>query len=450
LCECKAAEWLINMKVEKAKGRVIALTSTLLTTVYNVFISGVFYTGFLTMYGMSITDTGILTFMTLLANVLSAFSPMILKRFPKRKWLLLGVRLAYYALYIVAITLMPQFVQDTGARLVWFAVLSTTATAMYSLFGNGFTVWLYNFYPEDNNLRVKYLTISQIISSVLSSLILIGSGLLTDALSNSPYQNTLILGFRYFAFVLVLVEVFVLAKAREYPYQESVKLRLTQVFTLPFRYKKFRLCLMLLFAWSFIGNVQNGLWNYHLLNHLGFSYSLVNLCTLLYTVSLLVFSPLWNRLLHRFSWVKALGFSLLIHVPGEIALGLITAETKAFYIPVSVYTYLANVGENLAMGNLLYMNLPEENATTHITFHAIGINVFAFLGLLAGTCISNIGGGEPMLIMGRTVYGVQFTCVLTSSLLLGLICLLRWRSFTSDGELARIEQVHRMRAVKNG
>lgn len=253
---------LFNTQSEKAKGRVIALTSTLLTTVYNVFISGVFYTGFLTKYGMSITDTGILTFMPLLANVLSAFSPMILKRFPKRKWLLLGVRLAYYALYIVAITLMPQFVQDTGARLVWFAVLSTTATAMYSLFGNGFTVWLYNFYPEDNNLRVKYL----------------------------------------------------------------------------------------------------------------------------------------------------------------------------------------------AMANLLYMNLPEEKATTHITFHAIGINVFAFLGLLAGTCISNIGGGEPMLIMGRTVYGVQFTCVLTSSqlLMLGLLCLLRWRSFTCDGEISRIEQAQRMRVGGDG
>ena len=87
---------LFNFQSDEAKGRVIALTSTLLTTVYNVFITGIFYTGFLTMYGMSITDTGILTFMPFLANVLSAFSPMILSRFPKRKTIQLASRVFYF------------------------------------------------------------------------------------------------------------------------------------------------------------------------------------------------------------------------------------------------------------------------------------------------------------------------------------------------------------------
>ena len=73
---------LFNFQTDESKGRIIALSSTLLPTVYNVFITGIFYTGFLTMYGMSITDTGILTFMPFLANILSAFSPMILSRFP--------------------------------------------------------------------------------------------------------------------------------------------------------------------------------------------------------------------------------------------------------------------------------------------------------------------------------------------------------------------------------
>ena len=441
---------LFNFQTDESKGRIIALSSTLLATVYNVFITGIFYTGFLTMYGMSITDTGILTFMPFLANILSAFSPMILSRFPRRKTILLGVRIVYYFLYIVAVTLMPQFVQDPGARLMWFIVIVTVATAIYSLFSNGFTVWMYNFFPQDNNLRMRYMTITQMCSSVLSSLILIGSGFLTDALSNSPHQDSLILIFRYIAFGLVLVEIFVLAKAKEYPYQDSAQLRLTQVFTLPFQYKKFLRCILIMFAWNFIANTNNGLWNYHLLNHLDFSYSLINTTSVLYTVMLIVLSPRWNRVLRRFSWVKSLGIAYLFYAPGEFVFSLMTKDTTFLYVPTCLYVYLASVGLNLAYSNLLYMNLPEENSTAHITFYAIGCNVFAFLGLLTGTCISSITGDDPVRLLGQDVYSVQLNCVLNSVLILtlGIILYRKWRSFTSDEEIVRVEQIDKMRIKK--
>ena len=65
---------IFNLKDEEAKGRTIVLTSSILTTIYNVFITGIFYTGFLTMYGMSITDTGIITFIPYIANMFSIFT----------------------------------------------------------------------------------------------------------------------------------------------------------------------------------------------------------------------------------------------------------------------------------------------------------------------------------------------------------------------------------------
>ena len=434
---------IFNFQTDESKGRIIALTSTLLATVYNVFVTGIFYTGFLTMYGMSITDTGILTFMPFLANVLSAFSPMILSRFPKRKAILLGSRVFYYLLYIVAVTIMPRFVQDTGARLAWFVVLVTVATAVYSLFSNGFTVWMYNFFPKDNDLRIRYMTISQLCASNLSSVILIVSGFLTDALSNSPYQNTLILAFRYFAFLLVMVEIFVLSKAREYPYQDSAKINLIHVFTLPFRYKKFLLCVLIYFAWNFIANVNNGVWNYHLLNHLELSYSLINFLSVLYTIILVIFSPLWNRVLRRFSWAKSLGIAFLFYFPSEIMSAFITKEAGYLLIPAYIMAHIPAVGINLGFANLLYMNLPEENSTAHITFYAIGCNIFAFLGMFTGTCISGIGGDNVMKVLGSDGYTIQYNCIVNGTLilLLGIILFRFWRSFTSEVEIARVEQV---------
>ena len=437
---------LFNFRSDEAKVRIIALTSTLLTTVYNVFITGIFYTGFLTMYGMSITDTGILTFMPFLANVLSAFSPMILSRFPKRKTILLASRVFYFLLYVVAVTIMPQFVHDTGARLTWFVVLVTVATAVYCLFSNGFTIWLYNFFPADNTQRLQYMTITQILSSILSSLIVIGSSFLTDALSSSPYQNTLILGFRYFAFVLVLVEVFVLAKAKEYPYQDSAKISLLQVFTLPFQYWKFMLCLVVMFVWNFIAYINSGLWDYHLLNHLDFTYTRINLANVLYTVSLLVLSPWWNRILQRYSWVKTLGIAWLLYSIPDFIFFFMTQENTYLFMPTRIFQNCMAVGINLAYSNLLYMNLPEENSTAHITFYAIGCNIFAFLGQMTGTLISGITGDNPVYALGMQMYSVQITTIVRGLAIIavGLPCVLYWRSFTSEAEIMRVDQLRQL------
>ena len=101
---------IYNLKDEDAKGRLISLGSALVTALYNVFITGIFYTGILTMYDMSIGDVGIISYIPLIANCFSIFSPMILERIKKRKWILIASKIFFYAMYIVATTLMPQFV----------------------------------------------------------------------------------------------------------------------------------------------------------------------------------------------------------------------------------------------------------------------------------------------------------------------------------------------------
>ena len=108
---------IYNLKDENAKGRLISLGSALVTALYNVFITGIFYTGFLTMYDMSISDVGIISYIPLLANCFCIFSSMILERIKKRKKILIASKIFFYAMYIVATTLMPQFVHDPKGRL---------------------------------------------------------------------------------------------------------------------------------------------------------------------------------------------------------------------------------------------------------------------------------------------------------------------------------------------
>lgn len=433
---------IYNLKDENAKGRLISLGSALVSAFYNVFITGVFYTGFLSMYGMSISDVGIISYIPLIASCFSVFSSVILERIKKRKAILIASKVFFYALYILATTLMPQFVHEPRARLYWFAGILFVAYSVYSLFSPGFTPWFYAFYPEDNVRRTRYISLNQIFASVMSSAMLIFSSLLTDALSNTPYQDTLILIFRYVAFGLVLIDVGMQACAIEYPYPEGPRVRFSQVFTLPFRYKKFIAMMALMFAWNYVGNLNANLWVYHLLNHFHFSYTLINAMSILYTIILICTTPFWQRVVRKYSWVKAFGFGVLWFVPTEVFFFLMTSQTTWIYVPNSIWQNFLNVGLNLAYGNLLYLNLPKENSTAHIAFYSIGCNLFAFLGLLTGTQVSAISGDSTFLFLGLQVYSVQFTTLMRAVLLLviGLVCILGWRRFTPDQEVAEIEE----------
>lgn len=434
---------IYNLKEDHAKGRLISLGSGLITAFYNVFITGIFYTGFLSMYGISITGVGIITFIPYVASCLSVFSSMVLERIKRRKPILLASKILFYALYILATTLMPRFVVDPQARLIWFIVILFVAYAEYALFSPGFTPWFYCFYPQDNERRTRYIVLNQIFSSVMSSAVLLLSGLLTDAVSGSAYQNQLILGFRYFAFILVLVDVGMQACAKEYPYPESPKLRFSQVFTLPFRYRKFLLCILLTFYWNYVANLNNGLWQYHLLNHMGFSYTLINSMSVMYTIILVATTPLWQKVLRRYSWIKTFGIANLIWVPTEVLFFFMTKESTWLYVPMCVWQNIISVGMNFSYANVLYMNLPEENSTAHIAFYSIGVNLFAFLGLMTGTCISSITGDVPMILMGMEIYAVQFTTLMRAvfMLALGWFCTSKWRLLTRDQDIAEIEEM---------
>jgi len=432
---------IYGLKDDHAKGRLISLGDSLVTSFYNVFITGIFYTGFLSMYGISITGVGVISFIPYIASCLSVFSSAVLERIQRRKPWLIASKVLFYLLYIIATTLMPQFVTGEQQRLTWFIIILFVAYGEYALFSPGFTPWFYRFYPEDNERRSRYISLNQIFSSVMSSVVLLASGLITDAVSGSPFQTQLILGLRYFAFFLVIVDVAMQACAKEYPYSQGEKIRFSQVFTLPFKYRKFLYCILLMFFWNFIANLNNGLWGYHLLNHMDFSYTLINAMSIMYTVILIFTTPLWRKVLRRYSWIKTFGISCLLFLPTEFCFFFMTKESTWMYVPLSFWQNVTSVGMNLSYSNILYMHLPSENSTAHIAFYSIGVNLFAFLGLMTGTWVSSITGDTPMLLWGISVYSIQFTTVMRGVTIfaVAMFCIFKWRLLTKDSEIAEID-----------
>ncbi|MBR5379078.1 MAG: MFS transporter [Clostridia bacterium] len=426
---------------EHSRGRLISLFSSLITSFYNVFITGIFYTGFLSMYGISITGVGIVSFIPYIGGCFALFSPFVLRRFKKRKTVMLASKITFYALYIVATTLMPQFVTSARGRLTWLIAILFVAYAQYALFSPGITVWFYNFYPKDNERRTRYIYLNQMFSSIMSSAVLLISGIVTDAVAASSRAGELILVFRYAAFALVLIDVSAQWRAKEYPYEEKARLRLADIFTIPLKNRKFMMCMVLMFFWNFICTLNNGTWSYHLLNHMQYSYTLINLMSVMYTVILACSSKMWRKLLRRYSWVKTFGICNLLFIPTELIYFAMSRRTAMLYVPLSLWQNILNAGFNLSYANILYMNLPDEDSTAYIAFYSVGANLCAFIGMITGTWIVSLHADTPFLFLGFEIYMVQVTCLLRAVFMtvMGLMCFFGWRAFTSRQEIELVE-----------
>lgn len=418
----------------EGKGRLSALASSLITGVYNVFITGIFYTGFLTMYDISITGVGIVTFIPYIANCFCLFSANVLGHFKHRKRVLLASKIFFYAMYILATTLMPLFVTGPQARLYWLVGILFVAHAVYALFSPGFTTWFYHFFPHDTEKRTKYFVYNQFFTTILAHTVLVLSGWIADAVKASSAQNQLILGFRYFAFLLVIVDVFMQAQAKEYDETEEHKVRLTEVFTVPFQYKKYMYCMALMCFWSFNANLSNGLWNYHLLNHMHFPYLLINAVSASYVVIFAITASKWRSLLRKYSWIKTFGIANLLWAPTEFAFFCMTPDRGWMFPVLAVIQHLLSVGMNLSYANVLYMNLPEKNATTCIAFQAVICNFASFLGLVTGTELAKITGDSTMMFLGMPLYSVLFTCILRgiNMAVIGYVCFRYWKVFSDE------------------
>ncbi len=376
---------LFNFHDELAKGRSCVLLHNALQGAISWLSTGLFYTSFLMTNGINIVNIGILTFVPYIANCFSIFSPSILERFVKRRWVLAGGRVAYDTIILLGITLMPVFVKDPTAKMVLFVGLTFLANIINALFSSGYSVWHVNFIPEP--VRAEFFSINTTVTSFIGCGAALLSSVVADALAGSPYEDTIIVVFRYIAFALAMLDVVLLTLPKEYPYKKSKELpRLRHIVTKPFRHKKFVLTMAMVFAWTFFINVPLSSLNYYLINDVGVTYSFIYIINMFYPFFLLFFMPIWRKFLNRRGWFITFAVGGMLHCPTNLLYSCVTAANYGWLIPVVRLTqHFLGVGTNVAYANMLYINLPDSDQTNYVAFHTLVVNIAAFLGMMVGT-----------------------------------------------------------------
>jgi len=398
---------LFTLADEQGRGRCVMIGHEILCSIISWLTGSVFYTSFLMIYGIDLVNIGIITFIPIIAGCFCVFSPSLLERFPKRRWLLVGGRLLYFVLNILGITLTPVLVQDPGGRIVCFAVILFLSNLINALVGSGVTIWHLNFIPD--NVRADYFMKSTFISSTIGIGVSLLSAVVADALAASPYGDTIIIVFRYVAFFLALADVALLALPKEYPYPRTAsRPRLRDIITMPLSSKPFMLTMLVMFAHTFFTNIPVSFENYYLLNNVGIQYTFIYAINALYPVTLLLFRPIVGRLIPRYGWLKVVGVSMLVHAPSWMAYACVTSGNYAWLYPtVRIYQHIVGVALNITYANVIYINLPESDQTNYLSFHQLGSSVFSFLGMMVGTGLVALIGEHAWTLLGMTFTSVQ-------------------------------------------
>lgn len=406
---------LFSFRDDHGRGRCVMLASAIITGINSWLTTDIFYTSFLMIYGIDLVNLGIITFIPYIASCFGVFSPSLLERFSRRRWVLVGGKLLYYTLNILGITLVPVLVTDQGTRLVYFAVIIFLANLINALIGSGFSIWHLNFIPD--SIRADFFLKQSTISGFVGIGISLISGVVADLLSASPYANTIIILFRYVAYGLALIDVAVLSLPKEYPYQRSHdRPRLKDIVTMPLGSKPFMMTMLVIVLHTFFNNVPASFVNYYLLNDVGMRFTYINVINLVYPFTLLLLQPIARRLINHFGWFKVLAVSMLLHAPSWIAYACVNGSNYLWlYTATRLFQHVIGVGLNTAYSNIAYVNLPPRDQTNYFSFYQLAANLTAFVAMMLGTGLVALIGDWTPVILGISFPSVQLLMLLRAA-----------------------------------
>ena len=403
--------YVYNVKDDLGRGRACMLFSSIMAGLVGQLSGSLFYTSFLLMYGLDKSQIGILTFIPYITCLLNIFSPTILERFKKRKGILVTSKLAFYTVNIIGITLLPMLIKDPKALLIWFVILIIIANAINQLFASGFSAWNANFLPD--NVRIDYFNSASCINSAITFAVTLAVSAIGDSLKDTPQEKPMLIAIRFIAFALAIIDCLIWLIPKEFPYATMAKTKLSNIFTLPFKNKRFLGTILIAASYTFALNLPNATLNAYILEDVGISYTLCNGINATYFLFFIFFSNMWKRLISKHYWFRAFAIVLLIHASTYYAYSFVTADTVWLYVVVRFSQHVLGVATGTIMSSLPYINLPDEDRTNYLSFHAIVANLAAFFSMMAGTAFTGFMGDRIVSVFGYPFSSTQillFVC----------------------------------------
>lgn len=369
---------------DESKNRLRHLQFNYTNNIITNWVGGNFFTGIMLLLNADDAFIGLMSIFVFSANLLQILSSMLLERFKTRKRLLITVRLIVQFINIIFIGAIPLFPIADQAKLVILGASVLILNVLSALISPGFSVWHIQLIPQ--HVRVKYFSFLSMTNGIIVAVFnLIGSAIV-DHFGSLGLEVWGFAVMRIIAFGILIYDLFLLSRMKEEPYPLSEKrTKLSDLLIKPFKETRYLRVVAFAFTWCLIANIPGSYYSVYLLRNLEVSYSFITVINMLNVPILVLLTPVWSRILHRFSWLKTCNIAILLYAVHYLLLGFIDKSNVMWLYPTTlIYAFILAVGINLSFTNVPYLNIPEKNQTIFISFYTTMNNLGALLGVTFG------------------------------------------------------------------
>lgn len=401
----------LSQSDEMARSRLNLIAFGCISGVVANLIGGTFFTGMLLYLNASNFQIGMVNILTNICNIVQLLSPLLLERFAHRKRILIALYVLTRVLNIVCIGLASLLPVAGQVRVYIILICIALINIANGIWNSGSKVWHIQSVPERE--RAGYFSILARLGGVIGYVILLAASAFSDYMKNTGSELGGYLILRAVAAVLCILEIFFLARVKEYPYPKGEPVRIRSIVTEPLRNKRYRATLLVAFLYSLFLNTNSSYYSVYLIQDVKLGYTFMNIVSTLYLPVVLLVMPVWTKLSKKHSWFNLtwkalLGFSIFF-----ISNILVMPETKWVYPIVGIGSHVFNAGLSLIFANMIYYNIPRENQTVFVSFYSAITTLAALLGNIYATNFASFFEGHTFRVFGITAQLGQFMQMMT-------------------------------------
>ncbi len=404
------------------------------TSTFKKMVGGVFYSTLLLLLTEGIDAVSQIEYLAMIETVSTVtglcqfLSPFIFERMSRRGPLILWMRALYYIATIFGLPLAILLPVSLPVRVAIFTASEGIASFFNAVVSPAYCTW--HIYSLSEYCRSDYFTVVNLVTTIAEAVVGLTLGIFMDYFKANSQAMLGILIIRGVAILFAASELFFCRWADEPNYnQTNEKFRLADIILVPLKSKGFLACLGIILVYKIAFVFPGSFYNTYLLDENGanFSYTLMSVISFVCIPVSLLAHPLWNRLVHKFGWLKTMAVSTALNALFYAMNAFVTRDSQYIYLISNVFSQLVCCGMTLGMKNLPYIHMPKRMGSTCLA-------IFDLVGALGSTLAIRFArrfllatDGKTLSMFGLTMENraymslVAFAVMLLSALMIAAL-----------------------------
>lgn len=403
---------------ELEKNRFLGITEGSSARIIFNLTSGAFLVGLLKYMGASDAVCGYILAIPVLAAVIQFLSPIILERLPYRKTIITIGSITHRFL-LSALIFIPFLPFGKDVKLWMAAFMFFVSYVAVSFVNPAISNMYVSFVPQ--NIRGKYFGTRESYLLLAATVVTLILGKVLDVFTDAGNELTGYVVVYAVIFFFTLINFASYLMMKEVPLIHTKEpIKITEVFTLPFKNKIFITYFIMSIIWNIATQIGGAFFGVYLKSDLDLNYTTITILSMISSFVYVMSARIWGKYADKKGWSKTT--MLTIGILGIChSLWFFTAKGSPMILVLltaaHIISGIAWSGINVALFNLQFDYTPDEKRTVYIGLNAATSGIIGYIAAIIGSQLVSLFGDKRLLILGLS-FDIKQILFLISALLL--------------------------------